>query len=73
MRELAQRVDDALLILAQRYLVLDRRLVVVRQVVAEGDESAPVVVARQVEDDRAQVGRRLGGILDVGACCGRAG
>ena len=71
MRKVSQRLDDALLIFAQSYLVLDGRLIVFRQVVAEGDETTTVVVSRQVEDDRAQVRRRLGGILDAVRAAGQ--
>ena len=73
-RELAQRVDDVLLIVAERDLVFDRRLIVVaREVMTQRHEAAPVVVAREVEHDRAQIRGCLRGILDAVRRSGRAG
>ena len=49
------------------------RLIVRRQLVAQRDEAAAVVVAGEVQDDRAQVGGRLALVLRGGGRCGRSG
>ena len=64
-REVAQGVDDLALVVAQHELVNVRDAFLgARQTVAKGDEAPAVVVPRQVEHDRAEVGGGLGLVLD---------
>ena len=59
MRELAQRIDDPLLVFAERDLVLDRRLVVAREMMAQRHEAAPVVSRARL----STIERRYAGAL----------
>ena len=73
-RELAQRVEHLALVLAQRQLVVVGRDVVRREhrAVTHRHQPAAVLVARQVEHDRAQVRRRPRRVTDPPGVAGQA-